>query len=119
MRIEVVHGRHDFDAARPCDVCNGSGSVHQLVDDPRQLAAGAQGSVGYIVVTCPRCGGSGSYVWFNAYTYECVEPVSVGDFVVVPPSGDHAEREATVVRLGSSYLDAVQTVLGVIPKDEA
>lgn len=119
MRVEVVHGRHDFDPVRPCDVCAGTGTVTQLVDDPRTLVAGSPGHVRHVVVTCPRCGGSGNYVWFNAYTYDCPWPVAVGDFVVVPPNERHPEQEATVVQLGSSYLDAVQTVLGVIPKDEA
>lgn len=120
MRIEVVHGRHDFDAARPCEVCRGAGTVVQLVDDPRTLAArDPQDTVRYVVVTCPRCGGRGSYVWFNAYAYECPYPVAVGDIVVVPPNDARAEQEATVIRLGSPYMDSVQTVLGVIPKDQS
>lgn len=119
MRVEVVHGRHDFGPPRLCSVCAGTGVIYQLTEDPRMVTANPLDPAGYRTITCPTCDGTGSYVWANAYTYDCPWPVSLGDFVVVPPNDAHPEQEATVVRLGSSYLDPVQTVLGVIPKDQA
>jgi DnaJ-class molecular chaperone len=96
MRIEVVHGVQDVEPDQPCPRCHGLGIITGQVP-------------------CPACHGSGMWVWTNAYTYECPWPVVVGAIVLVPGNAANPDvQKATVTRLGSAYLDPVETVIGVL-----
>lgn len=122
MLIEVVHGRHDIDPLpRACGTCNGQGYVFRLLSDPRTITPNIDPRevVLYERLGCERCHGTGRYLWFSAYTYACAEAVAVGDIVLVPATEGRPEREATVVRLGSDYVDRVTPVLGVIERRSA
>lgn len=119
MRIEVVHGRHDFNNDQPCAVCHGKGSVLDTQLSLHQVARDGTAPFVPDAKVCPECKGTGLYRWRNAFTYDCPWPVRVGDIVLCPGNAAHPrEQEATVIKLGSSYLDPVSRVLGVVERRE-